>query len=195
MDFLKSETKVNLMRAFAGECQARNRYNISAEKAYKDEFYQVAKIFNLTASQEQAHATVFYNHLKEANDSHIEITASYPVNIYQTTLDYLKAGVENEEAEYKDIYQNFGNIAKEEGFIAIAQSFFSIAEIENTHAKRFRTFMELFEQDGLYKSADYALWVCTNCGHLHQGAQAPVVCPVCSHKQGHFIEKSKIDVF
>lgn len=195
MDFLKSETKINLMRAFAGESQARNRYNLSAEKAYNDGFYQVAKVFNLTASQEQAHATVFYNHLKEANDSHIEICASYPVNIYQTTLDYLKAGVENEEAEYKEIYQNFGNIAKEEGFIAIAQSFFSIAEIENTHSKRFKMLMDMLMQDTLYKSSESAIWICTNCGHIHQGTQAPVICPVCSHKQGHFIEQCKIDIF
>lgn len=189
MDFSASETKVNLMRAFAGESQARNRYGISAKKARDDGFYAIAKIFEITAGQEQAHATVFYNYLKEVVGTNFDIKASYPIDIFNTTAEYVRAASKNESEEYKNIYQSFGNTAKQEGFIQIAQSFYSIAEIEKTHWQHFYEIEKLFKSDTLYKRESETIWVCTNCGHIHTGIQAPVICPVCHKTQGYFWDK------
>ena len=130
MEFANSETKINLMRAFAGESQARNRYNMAAKQAKKENLVIVESLFNYIACQEQAHATVFYDHLKEVNDTNFDISASYPVNNYSATKDHLKAAVHNELEEYEDIYRNFAEIAKNEGFPVVASSFELISKIE-----------------------------------------------------------------
>lgn len=187
MNLKSSETKINLMRAFAGESMARNRYNMAASAANKEGHFAVGRIFDFTAKQEQAHATVFYNFLKEENDTHFDICASYPVNVYTKTEDLLKAAVHNEYEEYNDAYKNFANIAKEEGFNEISNAFNMIAEIERIHAERFEAVLTQLNDGKLYKCDADTIWVCTNCGHVHKGPTAPVACPVCSHAQGYFI--------
>lgn len=187
MNFNSSETKINLMRAFAGESMARNRYNMGASRAKSDGHYAIASLFDYTAKQEQAHATVFYNHLKEVNNSNFEINASYPVNVYDNTLQHLEAAVKNEYEEYETIYTSFGDIAKEEGFNAIANSFYMISNIERGHGDRFKLFADALKNSVLYKNETDTIWICTNCGHIHTGPAAPSLCPVCSHPQGYFV--------
>ena len=187
MEFTKSETKINLMRAFAGESQARNRYNMAAHQAKKDGYAVVEKLFNIVACQEQAHAKVFYDHLKEANDEHFMIEASYPVNVYNTTSDLLKAAVHNEMEEYDTIYKQFGEIAAQEGFPVIASSFEQIGKIEKCHAEKFESFLKHIQEGTLFERNGEIAWYCTNCGHIHYGPQAPEVCPVCHHARGYFL--------
>jgi rubrerythrin len=181
-----SRTMVNLMRAFAGESQARNRYDMAAKCAKSEGLYIIERTFKCTAKEEQAHATVFYNFLKELNGQKILIDGTYPVNVYSSTLDHLKAAVENEYEEYDEIYKTFGDIAKEEGFEKIAVTFFNIAEIEKTHSERYNKFYEDLKNGTLFKNSTETEWVCTNCGHIHRGVSSPLVCPVCSHPQGYF---------
>ena len=187
MNFGSSETKVNLMRAFAGESMARNRYNMAASQAKKDGHYAIASLFDYTAKQEQAHASVFYKFLKEVNDSHFDISASYPVNVYDNTIDHLDAAVKNEYEEYETIYKTFGDIAKNEGFNEISNAFYLISTIERTHGDRFKLFADSLKNSDLYKIESDAIWICTNCGHIHSGSSAPIMCPVCSHPQGYFV--------
>lgn len=189
MDFASSETKINLMKAFAGESQARNRYNMAAQQAKKEDLIIVESLFNYVACQEQAHATVFYDHLKEVNDTHFDITGSYPVNNYSSTLDYLKAAVHNEMEEYEDVYKNFAEIAKAEGFPVIASSFELIAKVEKNHADKFNSFAQRLESNSLFERGEQTAWLCTNCGHIHYGPAAPKNCPVCHHVQGYFISQ------
>lgn len=187
MELKSSETKINLMRAFAGESMARNRYNMASSKANSEGYFAIGRVFDFTAKQEQAHATVFYDFLKSENDTNFDITASYPVNVYTKTEDLLTAAVHNEYEEYNDAYKNFAQIAKNEGFNEIANAFSMIAEIEKIHAERFEKLLCALKDGCLHKSESDVLWVCTNCGHIHQGTASPAVCPVCSHAGGYFI--------
>lgn len=187
MDFLKSETKINLMRAFAGESQARNRYDIAAKQAKREGLVIVEKLFKYVACQEQTHALVFYDHLKEANDDNLDICGGYPINNYSASLDHLKAAVHNETEEYEDVYKSFGDIAREEGFPVIAGSFELIAKIEKTHADRFAKYANRLENGTLFSGGEQQIWLCTNCGHIHIGPSAPKTCPVCHEGQGYFL--------
>lgn len=190
VNFSDSKTKINLMKAFAGESQARNRYYFAAEEALKQKHQALYKIFIFTAEQEKAHAEVFYNHLKEFNNQTIQIESGFPVNISCSLLELLEAAVHNETEEYEDVYKNFGDIATQEGFAQIAFSFYKIAEIENEHAKRFKMFYDLLAQDKLYSSDSEEEWMCLNCGHIHKGKSLPEKCPVCSHDKGFFIKRT-----
>lgn len=187
INFAESRTKDNLMRAFAGESQARNRYTFAAGQAKKEGLDAVSEIFSFTAGQEKEHAEVFYNYLCEMSGKSIEIDGKYPVDIYDNTVKLLRAGEHNEYEEYNDVYKTFGDIAKEEGFINIAESFYKIAEIEKTHGDRFAMIAELLETNKLYSSESKEKWMCLNCGHIHEGNQVPPKCPVCSHEKGYFI--------
>ena len=187
MSFMESKTKENLMRAFAGESQARNRYTFAASQAKKENHDAIAEIFLFTAGQEKEHAERFYSYLCEASGTKIEIDGSYPVDIYENTVALLRAAERNETEEYEDVYKCFGDIAKEEGFNAIATLFYNIAEIENTHAKRFAMMAELLENNQLYRSDNSAQWMCLNCGYIYEGTEVPLKCPVCLHAQGYFI--------
>ena len=189
MEFSKSETKINLMRAFAGESQARNRYNMASSQAKKDGYNIVSSLFDYIACQEQAHGTVFYEHLKQVNDENFTIDASYPVNVYSNTLDLLKAAKHNEMEEHDNIYKSFGEIAKDEGFPEIASSFEMIAKIEKIHAEKFGALINHIEKDTLFKRDSQIAWYCTNCGHIHTGPSAPQVCPVCKHARGYFLSE------
>ena len=178
------------MRAFAGESMARNRYNMAASTAFSEGHHAIGRIFDFTAKQEQAHATVFYGFLKDVNDTNFDICAAYPVNVYDTTQKHLEAAVKNEYEEYESAYKSFGDTAKAEGFNTIANAFYKISEIEKIHGDRFDLFLKALQSSSLYKGGDDTIWVCTNCGHIHIGKKAPEMCPVCAHPQAYFMEKA-----
>lgn len=186
-DFKSSETKVNLMRAFAGESQARNRYTFAADKAKNSNLYVLEAVFKFTAGQEKEHAEIFYNHLKELQGEKITIDADYPVDPSETVIQLLRASQKNEYEEYEDAYQAFGDKASEEGFMPVAHSFYKIAEIEKTHGERFGKFADLMEQGKLFVSDVKCKWMCLNCGHIEENDRAPEICPVCQHNQGYFV--------
>ena len=186
-NFSQSKTKENLMRAFAGESQARNRYTIAAEKAEKSGMYTVADIFLYTADQERAHAERFYELLKEMSGQTIQIDGTYPVDQQETLAELLRAAEHNEKEEYEDVYKNFGDTAKEEGFLEVASAFYQIAQIEHIHEIRFARLAEMLENNTYYASEEVSTWMCTNCGYIHEGKQAPKVCPVCRHELGYFL--------
>lgn len=187
MNLKDSETVKNLMRAFAGESQARNRYTLAAQKAQKEGLPVISYAFLFTAGQEKEHAEIFYDYLAERKGQTIQIDGGYPVDPYDRSLDLLKAARHNEYEEYQDVYQQFGRIAKEEGFEAIANSFFKIADIEKTHGDRFQMFADYLEQNRLFISDVDTGWMCLNCGYVFRGTKAPGQCPVCRHEQGYFI--------
>ncbi len=187
MDFSKSKTKENLMRAFAGESQARNRYIFSAKEAGKEDNYVIEAVFEFTAKQEEAHAKVFYDALTEMGGQNISIDGNYPVDIYDTVTQMLKAAAHNEFQEYEHDYKNFGDIAKEEGFTRIANIFYNIADIEKIHGTRFNALANLIEEGKLFVSDVDSQWMCLNCGYVFTGKKAPEKCPVCSHAKGFFI--------
>ena len=187
VDFQQSETKKNLMRAFAGESQARNRYTLAAGQAKKEKLYVVEWVFNFTAGQEKEHAEIFYKHLAACQGQNIEIDAAYPVDNYVNTLSLLKDSHKNEYEEYQHIYKAFGDKAQSEGFLAVADSFYKISEIEKTHGDRFSKLANLIESGKMYVSDMECGWVCLNCGHETKGRFAPEMCPVCKHDKGYFI--------
>ena len=186
-NFNMSETKKNLMRAFAGESQARNRYTFAASQAKKAGYPVIEAVFNFTAGQEKEHAEIFYQHLKEAAGENIEIDGIYPVDITASVIELLRMAQHNEYEEHDDAYQAFGKKAMEEGFVKVGNDFQMIAEIEKIHGDRFGMFADLLEQNKLFVSDVTCKWMCLNCGHIHEGTEAPRVCPVCSHQQGYFI--------
>ncbi len=186
-NFSESRTKENLMRAFAGESQARNRYTIAAEKAHKEGMNTVADIFLYTADQERAHAERFYDLLKDLAGQTIHIDGAYPVDQQEELSELLRAAEHNEREEYEDVYQNFGDVAKEEGFLEVASAFHQIAQIEHIHEKRFAELAQMLESNTYFACEQECTWMCTNCGYIHEGNQAPKVCPVCRHDQGYFL--------
>ena len=187
VNFKTSETKLNLMRAFAGESQARNRYTFAAQQAKEHEHHDVEAVFTFTADQEKEHAQVFYNHLKEMAGETIQIDGGYPVDISQSVLELLRFAQHNEYEEHDPVYQAFGDKAMEEGFPKIAASFHQIAKIEKVHGDRFGRLADLIEQNKLFISDVECAWMCLNCGHIFTGKEAPQKCPVCEHDRGFFI--------
>lgn len=188
VDFKTSITKDNLMRAFAGESQARNRYTFAASKAKKENLHIIHEIFIFTANQEKEHAEIYYNHLKEMNGENISVIGKYPVDLHEQVLQLLRSAQHNEYEEYNDAYKNFGDIAKEEGFDKIATSFYQIAQIEKIHGDRFGLFADLLEQNRLFISDVESGWMCLNCGYIYSGTSVPKICPVCEHDRGYFIK-------
>ena len=187
VNFSESVTKDNLMRAFAGESQARNRYTFAASQAKKNGLYVISAVFAFTASQEKEHAEIFYNHLKDLSGSTIAVDGGYPVDISENMADLLAMAQHNEYEEHDSVYKSFGDMAKKEGFDRIASSFLQIAEIEKVHAQRFERFTKLMAEDKLFVSSVETGWMCLNCGHVLYGTKAPGKCPVCDHDQGYFI--------
>lgn len=187
VEFKNSKTKENLMCAFAGESQARNRYTFAAGQADKLKQQAIGMVFRFTADQEKEHAEIFYNHLKELAGENIEINGAYPIDISDSLLALLKAAHHNEYEEFEDIYQSFGDTAAEEGFPAVAHSFYNIAQIEKVHGDRFMYLANLIEQGKLFVSDVKCEWVCLNCGHVMTALEAPEKCPVCQHDQGYFV--------
>lgn len=187
VEFSNSVTKDNLMRAFAGESQARNRYTFAASQAKKDGLYVVSAVFGFTASQEKEHAEIFYKHLREMAGETIFIDGGYPVDLSDNVADLLSMAQHNEYEEHDDVYKNFGEKAREEGFDKVAASFLHIAEIEKVHGDRFGEFARLMKEGKLFVSDVEEEWMCLNCGFVYKGKSAPAVCPVCQHDQGYFI--------
>ena len=187
VDFRTSETRENLMKAFAGESQARNRYEFAASSAKKQKLFVIGAVFKFTAKQEKEHAEIFYNHLKELNGENIDISAGYPVNVTESVIELLRAAQHNEYEEYDPIYKSFGDKAKEEGFAKVASSFYKIAEIEKVHGDRFEMFAKLLEENKLFVSDVECKWMCLNCGFVYEAKQVPDKCPVCDHDKGYFI--------
>ena len=186
MDFRTSETKLNLMRAFAGESQARNRYTFAADQAKKQKMHLIEQIFRFTADQEKEHAEIFYQHLTSLAGENIKIDGTYPIDASESLADLLRAAQHNEYEEYSPVYEEFAKVAKEEGFEAVAYSFSQIAKIEKTHGDRFGFYASLMEEGKLFSGKEMP-WLCLNCGHLHEGESAPTACPVCQHEQGYFV--------
>ena len=188
--FDQSRTRLNLMRAFAGESQARNRYTFAAQQASQAHLRVVADVFTFTAAQEKEHAEVFYQLLSACDGQTIHIDGGYPVNLSSDLHKQLCAAVHNETEEADDVYPAFAAIAREEGFQRIADVFASIASIEKIHAQRFGRYAMLLSQEHLFSSDEESDWLCLNCGHVHHGMHTPALCPVCRHDQGHFIRAS-----
>lgn len=187
VDFENSQTRINLMKAFAGECQARTRYDFAAEKAKKMGCYFIGNIFTITAKQEKEHAEIFWNHLKTLSGKQITVEGSdYPVANYEKLDELLRAAEKGENNEVI-LYNDFARIAKEEGFPDIAFSFEKIAAIEHEHENKFACFAELMESCRLFEGTEDTEWFCLNCGHVHKGKNAPKQCPVCQHEQGYFV--------
>lgn len=182
-----SETRENLMRAFAGESQARNRYTFAAGLCRKQQLHVLEAVFTFTANQEKEHAEIFYNHLKELDGDTIRIDGGYPVEVTNNVLQLLRRAQHNEYEEFDPVYKNFAETARKEGFSQAAASFQQIAAIEQTHGNRFRYYADLLENDRLFVSDVKCAWMCLNCGHIQEGLQAPKSCPVCQHDQGFFI--------
>ena len=187
IQFKDSQTKENLMKAFAGESQARNRYTFAAEEAKEQGMYAVSEIFLFTAEQERAHAKRFYDLLKELSGNTIEITAGYPVDKQDTLEDLLESSQHNEFEEADDIYQVFGRAAKDEGFIEVASAFFQIAEIEKVHGKRFEKLAEMLKTGTYFENQETGKWMCLNCGNIHTGKKVPSTCPVCRYEKGYYV--------
>lgn len=187
MDFNNSETKKNLLRAFAGESQARNRYTFAAAQARKQNLYVIEAAFNFTAGQEKEHAELFYNRLATASGENIQINGSYPIDISDSVVDLLRSAHHNEYEEYEDAYKNFSDVAQSEGFSDIADLFKKIARIEKTHGDRFLRLADLLEQGKLFVSDISVKWMCLNCGFVFEGTEVPPNCPVCRHDRGYFI--------
>ena len=186
-NFKESETKTNLMRAFAGESQARNRYTFAAEIAKKQGLYVIEAIFNFTANQELAHANVFMKHLSEVSGENIEADGTYPVEVTNSVVELLENAAHNEFEEFDNVYKTFAETAEREGNIAVANSFKNIAKIEKTHSERFKMFAELLKQNKLFVCDIECEWMCLNCGNIIHSKNAPEICPVCKHEKGYFV--------
>jgi len=178
-----SQTEKNLLASFAGESQARNRYTFFASVAKKAGFEQIAAIFSETADNEKEHAEIFFKHLKGGE---VEITASYPAGVIGTTEENLLAAAEGEKMEWGTLYPGFADVAKDEGFSAVAKSYTEIAEVEEYHEKRYRKLLENVKNDRVFKRDEVVKWKCRNCGYVHEGKEAPDVCPACLHAQSYY---------
>lgn len=185
--FHSSATSENLMRAFAGESQARNRYTIAASAAKKQDLPVIAAVFTFTANQEKEHAEIFYQHLSELAGKNIQIDGAYPIDLNQDIAKLLRLAQHNEYEEHDDVYLHFAEKAKEEGFPQIAASFQMIAQIEKTHGDRFGMFADFLEQNKLFVSDVETAWMCLECGNIYRGKSVPKECPVCHHSRGYFI--------
>ncbi|MGE4284538.1 MAG: rubrerythrin [Clostridia bacterium] len=184
-----TKTAENLLKSFAGESQARNRYTYYASVADKEGYKQIKSIFIETADNEKEHAKRFYKFLLEGLAEElpamIEITASYPV-AQGTTLDNLKAAAEGENEEWTDLYPAFADVADEEGFPEIASAYRFIASAEKRHETRYKKLAENIENDKVFKKDEKILWKCGNCGYVHEGTSAPDKCPACIHPKAYF---------
>ena len=183
MELRGSQTEKNLLGAFAGESQARNRYTYAASKARKEGFVQVANIFEETANQEQEHAKRLFKLLKGGA---VEITAAFPAGGLASTAENLKAAAGGENEEWTEMYPGFAETAREEGFDHIAQIFEAIAVAEKQHEKRYLGLLANIENGTVFKKDKPVVWRCQNCGYVHEGTDAPGACPACAHPQAHF---------
>jgi rubrerythrin len=178
-----TRTEKNLLAAFAGESQARNRYTYFASKAKKEGYVQISAVFEETANQEKEHAKRFFKFLEGGE---VEISGAFPAGVIGSTLENLKAAAAGEHHEHTSMYPEFAKIAREEGFEAIAMVFEAIAVAEKQHEKRYNDLAANIEADRVFKRDGSVTWRCRNCGYLHDGTEAPELCPACAHPQAHF---------
>lgn len=184
MNSLKgTRTEQNLLKAFAGESQARMRYNYFAKQAKKEGLEQIAAIFEETALNEKEHAKRFFKFLEGGM---VEITASYPAGKIGTTLENLKASADGENEEWTELYPEFARIAEEEGFKEVAVAFKLIAKVEEAHEARYRKLYDNIEAGKVFEKDGKCVWKCRNCGFLHESEKAPKMCPACLHPQSYF---------
>ena len=178
-----SKTEQNLLKAFAGESQARMRYDYFAKQAKKDGLEQIAAIFEETSLNEREHAKRFFKFLEGGP---VEITATYPAGMIGTTLENLKAAAEGENEEWTTLYPEFAQIAEEEGFKEVAMAFKLIAKVEKAHDERYSTLYSNLENGLVFEREGKVVWKCRNCGYLHEGTKPPLNCPACLHPQSYF---------
>lgn len=183
-----TQTEKNLLAAFAGESQARNRYTYAASVARKEGYLQIAELFAETADNEKEHAKRFFKFLEGGPT---EITATYPAGMIGTTLENLRAAAEGEHEEWTELYPEAARVAKEEGFPAVAAAFKFIAEVEKEHEERYRKLIANIENDQVFKRDAPVRWKCRNCGLIHEGLKAPAKCPACLHGQEYFELKAE----
>lgn len=181
-------TEQNLLKAFAGECQAKNRYEFFAEKAKAEGYEQIAAIFEKTALQEQSHAKQFFKFMEGGA---VEIKTIYATGIADQTIENLKTAINEEYNEWSKLYPKFSETAKEEGFPAIAAIFKLIAKVEAEHEKRFKKLLKSIEDGTVFHREQPIRWECRKCGYVHEGEQPPQVCPACQHPRGYFEEMAE----
>ena len=178
-----TQTEKNLLGAFAGESQARNRYTYFASQAKKDGFVQIQSIFEETANQEKEHAKRFFKFLEGGE---VEIAAAFPAGKIGTTAENLRAAAGGEHHEWETLYPEFARIARDEGFPEVAAVFEAVAIAEKQHEKRYLDLLKNVEMGAVFKKGEQVTWRCRNCGYLHVGTDAPDLCPACAHPQAHF---------
>ena len=176
-------TEQNLLKAFAGESQARNRYTYAAKVAKKEGFEQICALFTETAENEQQHAKTFFKHLEGGP---VEITATYPAGKIGTTAENLLAAAEGEHEEWTDLYPAFADVAQEEGFKEVATSFRQVAKVEAWHETRYRKLLDNVEGGRVFEKPEKVKWICRKCGYVHEGSKALNKCPACQHPQAYF---------
>ncbi len=178
-----TRTEQNLLKSFAGESQARMRYDYFAKQAKKEGLEQIAAIFEETALNEKEHAKRFFKFLEGGM---VEITAAYPAGIIGTTMENLKAAAEGENEEWTELYPEFARVAEEEGFKTVAAAFKMIAEVEKAHEERYLKLHKNLDDGLVFEREGVIVWKCRNCGYLHEGKKAPKTCPACLHPQSYF---------
>ncbi len=178
-----TKTEKNLMTAFAGESQARNRYTYFASQAKKEGYEQIAAIFLDTADNEKEHAKVLFKLLEGGE---VEVSASFPAGVIASTSANLKEAADGEKFEYSQMYPSFAETAKGEGFPEIAETFLNIATAEMGHEKRYLTLKKNLDEGTVFKRGGKVVWRCRNCGYMHEGDEAPKECPACKHEQAYF---------
>lgn len=185
-----TETEKNLLKSFAGESQARNRYTYFAKVAKKEGFEQISRIFMETAENEKEHAKVFFKFLESGEG--VEITAMYPAGKIGTTAENLKASAEGENEEHTELYPGFAETAEKEGFKEVATAFRMIAKVEKEHEARYLKLLENVEKEKVFKREEATTrWKCLNCGYVHEGNIPPELCPACKHPKAYFEIKEK----
>lgn len=182
-----TQTEKNLLKAFAGESQAKNRYTFFAKAAKKEGYEQISALFEETALNEEQHAKSFFKFLTSGEA--VEITASYPAGIISSTLENLKAAAAGENEEWTELYPEFADIAEKEGFKDVARTFRNIAKVEKEHEARYLKLASNIETEHVFKKEESIRWKCRKCGHVHEGKNAPNECPTCQHPQGYFEKK------
>lgn len=178
-----TRTEQNLLKAFAGESQARMRYTYFASVAKREGYEQISALFLETADNEKEHAKVFFKYLEGGM---VEITAAYPAGVIGTTAENLLEAAEGEKMEWSELYPDFADVAEKEGFPEIAASFREIAEVENWHERRYRKLLDNVEKRRVFAREEPVRWKCRNCGYVHEGPEAPEICPACKHPQAYY---------
>ncbi len=178
-----TQTEKNLLAAFAGESQARTRYTYFASAAKKEGFEQISRIFTETAENEKEHAKVFFKHLQGGD---VEITAAYPAGMIKDTKSNLEAAAAGENLEWTTLYADFAKIARDEGFPEVAQSFEQVAKVERFHEARYRKLINNIADKEVFRKKTAVKWHCINCGYVHEGTEAPEICPACKHPRAFY---------